>query len=530
MTGSMMKSSRRLFARTWQAVAMSAALAVFATGCVASPQGQQSQSATKSDSVQVEVPAGLGHWYSQQVKWRKCGQKQCARVKVPLDWNTAKSDTSADNTVEIAMVRNKAKGKSLGTLFTNPGGPGSSGISFVRDSVADIFDKPVLSKYDVIGWDPRGVGESDGVKCFTNAHQMDDYLYGIPKHAPGTPGHIAEVNDSTKKFGKACERNTGKLLSHVDTDSSVRDMDVLRAVVGSPKLNYVGFSYGTKLGLLYAQKYPKNVGRVVLDGVMDTALGGNGITLGQVRGFDRTIKAYLKHCLSTKRPKCPFSGSVDDAAGQLVNMIKAAQRHPIPNSDGRMLGASTMITAIVSAMYSDQSWDVLTTAFSEIKQGTAATAFFLADFYNDRQDGKYTSNTTEAFTAINCIDYPLEDGKEQIKKYQDELRKSSTILGQFYADGSVSCKGWPVAPTGKPQVVNAKGAAGMLLVGTTGDPATPYEWAKLSAERIPASRLLTVNGNQHTAYSASASWCVRNAVDSYLLKGKLPANGTQCSA
>lgn len=520
--------------RTWyrsvglfMSIVIVVVLAMLATGCTASQEPQ----VTPQRSATTPIPQQYSSWYRQVLQWRTCASTfQCATAKVPLDWAAAQGAGSASGdakSVDIALIRHRATGKKLGTLFTNPGGPGVAGVAFVRDNLKWIVDPNLLKHYDIVGFDPRGVGESTAVTCFTTAAQMDDFLFGLPTHTPGTAAYVDEVRRSTAKFGKACQRHTGALLAHVDSESVVKDLDVLRALVHDNRFNYLGFSYGTMLGLLYAQRFPTHVGRVVLDGVLDPALSGDDIMLGQVGGFDGTLNAFLKYCLN--EATCPFSGTVTQAQHQLRALLRQVQDHPLTASDGRKLGVSTLITSIMSAMYSQMSWPDLKTALQGVVGHRPDAAFDLADAYYDRQDGRYTDNSTEAFYAINCLDYPDEHTAATFAAYEAKLRGASKVFGSFYADGTQQCAGWPVKPTGQPVKVTAPGAPGMLLLGTTGDPATPYAWAKAAAKRLPKSRLLTVKGEQHTAYSAQASSCTRGIVDTYLLAGKLPARGAKCN-
>ena len=426
---------------------------------------------------QPESPdAKYAQFYDQRVSWHGCQQDaQCAAVRVPLDWSEPSGPT-----IRLAAIRHRATGRSLGSLLMNPGGPGSAALDYVGETEYRdyFFGTQLQSDYDLVTFDTRGVGKSTpAVRC-SDAAGMDDFLYGLPENSPGTDGYISEAESNLSSFGRACQRNTGALLEHMDSMSTVRDMDVMRAVTGDRRLNYLGYSYGTKLGALYAQTFPGNVGRFVLDGAVDPSLGNLDTVLGQVQGFDHTTRRYLAWCL--KQSSCPFSGSVDAAASQLHRLIAEREDRPIRLSDGRSLGVAATVTGVSQAMYSRSLWGQLSAALAQLQKGNGTGVMALADSYNSRSDdGTYSENTTEAFYATSCLDSPVENA--DTPAYQAKLRAASSVFGDFWADGTSMCQGWPVAATGKPAEVRAAGAAPIMVIGTTNDPATPYVWAEALA-------------------------------------------------
>jgi len=518
VTTRLSRPARRRAART-VFVAIVAVAALTLTGCVT--WFLPAKTSSTSTPVSEKVAAALTPFYSQKLVWNECAQgKQCATADAPLDWN----DPSAGE-VKLALIRQQATGSKQGSLLVNPGGPGGSGYDFVKDSVNYATDKTLQSHFDVVGFDPRGVGRSTAVKCY-DAAQMDDYLYGITPGQRGSDAWIASNVTQSKDFGSACAKNTGALLDHVDTVSAARDLDLLRAVLGDKKLNYLGYSYGTYLGAVYAGLYPGKTGRLVLDGALDPAATNFEVTEVQAKGFESALRAYLTNCLTQKA--CPFSGTVDDAMSTVAQLLAAVEKSPIQNSDGRELGANTLVTAIITPLYDATAWSYLDKLFDSVMKGSASVAFTLADTYNNRSaDGTYADNSTEAFVAINCLDYTYDADPALMRQQAAELAKAAPVIGPYMAYGDIGCANWPYKATGQRGPISADGSAPILVVGTTNDPATPYVWAKNLASELQNGHLLTYKGEGHTAYNKSNS-CVNDTVDDYLVKGTLPETGKTC--
>ncbi|CAM5502055.1 alpha/beta hydrolase [Leifsonia shinshuensis] len=512
------RPARRRAART-VFVAIAAVAALTLTGCVTwfLPAHTSSTSTPAPESVS---PA-LAPFYQQHLVWTDCSNgKQCATAKAPLTW----SDPSAGQ-VSLALIRQQAKGSKQGSLLVNPGGPGGSGYDFVKDSVGFATDKTLQSHFDVVGFDPRGVGHSTAVKCYGPA-QMDDYLYGITPGQRGSDAWIAANTTIAKDFGAACATNTGALLGHVDTVSAARDLDLLRAILGDTKLNYLGYSYGTYLGAVYADLYPGKTGRLVLDGALDPAASNFDVTKVQAQGFESALRAYLKKCLTQK--DCPFTGTVEDGMQTVSQLLASVERSPIRNSDGRELGANTLVTAIIYPLYDATAWSYLSSMFADVMKGNASVAFTLADGYNSRNsDGTYSDNSTEAFMAINCLDYSYDADPATMRAQAAELAKDAPVIGPYMAYGDIGCATWPYKTTVQRGPIAAKGSAPILVVGTTNDPATPYVWARNMASELENGHLLTYKGEGHTAYNKSNS-CVNNAVDDFLVDGTIPPKGKTC--
>ncbi len=468
------------------------------------------------------VPEELRPYYEQTLTWRDCANgAQCAMAIAPLDW----ADPASGTDIELALVRHKATdGRPQGSLFFNPGGPGVSGVDFVRDAPEQVVSRSVRREFDLVGWDPRGVGSSSAVTCFTDSRDMDRLLYGVPDGEPGSPEWRAEVNQAGEDFANACARNTGELLGHIDTVSTVRDLDMLRAVLGDEKLNYFGMSYGTQIGAEYADLFPGKVGRMVLDGVTDPAAGLFEVVLNQTVGFDRALRNYLKAC---PEAGCPFSGDPDRDIRTIADLYDKLDADPIAAADGRLLDSAAMDVAVKSALYEEQLWPYLTQAFLEVYAGDPVTAFALADFYYGRdQNGEYPGNFFESFFAITCLDYPVETDPAELER-ETAMLNEITPLASDVAMADPVCGNWRYPPTGAPAPVRGEGAAPILLIGTSGDPATPYEWAVSLSEQLESAVLLSFDGDDHIAYDEGDP-CINELVDSYFIAGVVPERDPRC--
>lgn len=495
-----------------------AAASVALTGCLYSMIPEQKPAATSAPDTDG-VADDLLPFYGQTLAWENCGGGfDCTEVTAPLDW-----ENPGDGEITLAVVRHQASGTAQGSLLTNPGGPGASGYDLIHDNLTFAVGEDLIDNFDVIGFDPRGVGRSTAVKCY-DAADMDSYLYSIPASPRGTAEWEAELLDAHKKFAEACDANSGGILPYITTINSARDMDLLRAVLGDKKLNYLGYSYGTFLGATYAELYPDRVGRLVLDGAIDPAVSGLEVGTTQALGFESALRAYMQSCLDSG--DCPFSGTVDEAMADLGALLASVDASPLKNGDGRMLGADALMTGIIAALYSEDSWSYLTQALDEALQGDPSTAFLLADFYNGRENGSYTDNSSEAFRAYNCMDYPVENDPEAEAAQKAKVAEGAPTIAKYW-DGPDSCEVWPYPPTGTRGEIHAAGAPPIVVVGTTNDPATPYEWSESLAAQLDEGVLITRVGEGHTGYN-KGNTCVDSAVDAYFVSGTVPEDGLRC--
>ncbi len=497
--------------------------ALLLSGCVPAWLQGLVSGGTVSTPTGEEVADDLRPYYSQVLTWTGCGGgAECATAIAPLDWN----NPGEGDDIELALVRHAATGGSpQGSLFINPGGPGASGFDFVRDSVEFAVSADLREEFDIVGWDPRGVGRSSAVSCSTSSAELDEFIFGIPEAPLDTPEWEAEVIASSIAFADACVENTGPLLGFVDTNSTVRDLDMLRAIVGDEQLTFFGYSYGTDIGARYADQFPQKVGRLVLDGATDPTTTTFEVVLAQSEGFEKALMAYLAACPDLG--SCPFPGSVDESLALIRDLYDRLATDPIEAADGRFFDGAVLDIAIATALYDEGSWSFLSQMFTELRTGVVETGFLLADFYYGRENGEYIDNSLEAFIAINCLDYPVETDRAVIAEQNEQIRAVAPTTGNPSPLGDVLCANWPYQFEGELAPVSGTGAAPILVIGTTGDPATPYQWAEALAEQLESGVLLTWVGEGHIAYDEGDP-CINDLVDAYFITGAVPQDGLVC--
>jgi pimeloyl-ACP methyl ester carboxylesterase len=466
------------------------------------------------------APADLAKFYGQTLGWSACDNGyQCAELSVPLDY----ADPGG-TAIKLAVVRKQATDQAhrLGSLVVNPGGPGGSGLTYATSG--DVADTTVLARYDLVGFDPRGVGKSNPVSCLTDS-QMDQFVDTPPD--PTTPAQVSRAEQESQLFAQQCSTKSGTLLAHVGTVDAARDMDVLRAALGDRKLTYLGKSYGTFLGATYAQEFPQNVGRVVLDGAIDPSLSAEQENLTQAASFDKELHLFLADCVT--QSDCPFASTDPNAAyTQLKTWVDGLEANPITGDGTRKVDEAYALTGISVAMYDQSWWPDLRIALASAFKGDGSTLLRMADAYNDRQSGHFIDNEVAANYAVNCVDHPDEaTSAAQIQAQLPAFEKAAPFFGAMVDWSSLPCAYWKARPTDTPHRISASGTAPILVVGTTNDPATPYAWAQSLAGQLSGARLLTMNGDGHTAYRRGSS-CIDDAVDAFFLQGSLPGSGTVC--
>lgn len=482
---------------------------------------------TPAANATAGVPEDLVEFYTQAISWDRCGGEfDCATLTVPIDYDDPTGDT-----VDLAVLRSPATGDAdpLGSLVVNPGGPGASGVEYARAARA-VVTAGVLERYDVVGFDPRGVGQSEPIECLEDA-ALDGYI--AADGTPDDPDEIAEFQDAAAEFGAACEENSGDLLAHIGTDDVARDLDVLRAVLGDEQLNYLGKSYGTMIGARYADLYPDMVGRMVLDGAMDPSSTLTDVALGQAAGFEAAFEAFVAWCVD--QDSCALGSSPQAARQAMADILARADSDPLPTGeDERPLTEALAFFGIALPLYypADQGYPMLNDALRPAVDDDDGSALLeLSDLYLDRtSDGEYRSNLNEASTAVNCFDR----GEPGLTATQAESGLAQFVavaptFGANLAWGGLACAVWPVQAEIPPSPVSGSGSAPIVVVGTTGDPATPYAWAEALASQLESGVLLTYEGFVHTAYVRAGDACVDAAVDGYLLAGEPPDDGTICS-
>ncbi|WP_371669257.1 alpha/beta hydrolase [Streptomyces sp. NBC_00289] len=511
--------------------ALTAAAALLAVGCSGGSSddgksgeetggnGASAASPSSGTSAAAPLPSSLT---SQKLGWGRCGATadspapgsdwQCATLKVPLDWSKPGGET-----IGIALIRGKARGDDrIGSLLFNFGGPGASGVSTLPAYSATV--SRLRERYDLVSWDPRGVAASEGLRC------RGDKAIQAAEAVDATPDTPAEerayFRDATD-FGKGCQKAAGKLLGHVSTTDTARDMDLMRQVLGDRKMHYFGISYGTELGGVYAHLFPKNVGRLILDAVVDPSADTVGHAENQARGFQRALNDYLK---STGQN--PEQGSQ-----KIAGLLKRLDANPLSTSSGRKLTQTLAVTGIVLPLYSKASWPSLTSALDSADAGDGSELLTLADGYNERDASGHYGTTTHSQRVISCLDDKQRPTLAETKKLLPTFEKISPVFGGFLGwDTAGWCHDWPVAGQHDTPEVKAPGAAPVLVVGNTGDPATPYEGARRMADELgdDVGVELTWKGEGHGAYG-SGSDCVDSTVNAYLLNGTVPKDGRVCS-
>ncbi|MFF7972072.1 alpha/beta fold hydrolase [Streptomyces sp. NPDC007905] len=447
---------------------------------------------------------------------------QCATMKAPLDWSKPKGDT-----IGLALIRAKATGNAgerIGSLVFNFGGPGGSGVTTLPAFGADYA--ALNTRYDLVSFDPRGVGRSAPVECESDA-QLDAYFQ--QDATPDNSTERTQLLDRTKTFNDACEKHSKKVLPHVRTTDAARDMDLMRQVLGDDKLHYFGISYGTELGGVYAHLFPRNVGRAVFDAVVDPSEDPEQSALGQAKGFQLALDNFAEDCTS-KKTECPIGNTAQDVKDRIAKLLQDLEKKPIPGVFPRQLTQTAATNGIAQSLYSKDFWEYLTEGLQQAYEGDGKILMLLSDSMNGRSENGEYSNITAANIAINCSDEKPRYTADYVQQKLPAFRSASPVFGDYLAWGMVGCTDWAVPGAADHPDVGAPGSAPILVVGNTGDPATPYEGAKKMVDALGKGVAVevTYKGQGHGAYD-SKNKCVQSAVNGYLLDGKVPKTGTVCS-
>ncbi|MFG1669615.1 alpha/beta hydrolase [Streptomyces sp. Y7] len=450
------------------------------------------------------------------------GTWQCATMKAPRDWDDPDGDT-----IGIELIRVKSSGaenRRIGSLIFNFGGPGGSGVTTLP-AFGEEYEK-LRTRYDLVSFDPRGVGRSAPVLC-EDDQRLDAYFQ--QDTTPDDAAERTELVDSTKEFNAACEKNSEEMLPHVRTTDAARDMNLMRQVLGDDKLHYFGISYGTELGGVYAHLFPDKVGRAVFDAVVDPTQNSEQGSLGQAAGFQLALDNFAADCTSQVED-CPIGDTAQDVKDRIAKLLKDLDSKPIEGIFPRQLTQSAATNGIAQALYSKDFWPYLTQGLEEAYDGNGSTLMLLSDSMNGRSENGEYSNITAANISINCADDKPRYTPEYVERKLPEFRSASNVFGDFLAWSMLSCTDWAVAGAAEHPDVSAPGSAPILVVGNTGDPATPYEGARRMAQALGkgVGVELTYKGQGHGAYD-SKNKCVQDAVNGYLLDGKVPKAGTVCS-
>ncbi|MDC5696278.1 alpha/beta hydrolase [Intrasporangium calvum] len=504
------------------ALRLSAAAAALATVAACTTPEPAGVPVTGPANAATSAPEpALAAYYDQKLDWKPCAEFQCADLTVPIDYA---KPSGGDIEIKVLKVPARNQGKRLGSLVVNPGGPGASGVDYAT-AADQIVGPSVRSTFDVVGFDPRGVGQSAPIDCLDDK-DLDEFLGTDP--TPDNPAEQRGLLEAATGMAEGCERNNPELVAHVGTADAARDMDVLRAALGDDHLNYLGKSYGTFLGSTYADLFPGRVGRFVLDGVVPPDLTSAQLAEGQARGFELATRAYVEDCVS--EGDCPLGGSVDAGMEWIRGFLADLDQNPLPTGDPAVpeLTEAWGSLGLAVAMYDQGAWGILTDAIREAESGSGASLMALANSYADRAPGGgYSGNMMEAIFAVNCLDRPDSPDLATYEGYEKDFAEVAPTWGPFLAWGSLACGVWPVKGDNPPHRITAEGSNPIVVVGTTRDPATIYEWSKQLRDQLANAVLVSLDGDGHTAYTRG-SQCIDDALDAYFVKGTVPQDGLTC--
>lgn len=448
------------------------------------------------------------------IDWQKCSyddRLHCGTLDVPYDY-----DDPELGSFSLALVRNPAddQGRRIGTLLVNPGGPGFGG-TVMAENADFIYGQELLDRFDIVGWDPRGTGKSEpAIDCIDS---FDDYFTADP--TPSDDQQQEDLETASREFVDACEERSGEILPYVSTNASVRDIDAIRRALGEETISYFGFSYGSELGAAWATAYPDTVRAAVLDGAVDPTLDGIEAGIQQALGFERELTTFLAQC--SDDPECAFHND-GDAEGAYDSLMERIDRLPLfVSADRTRVTTGVAVVGVITALYSSDSWPELAAALAAAQENNGRPLLDLWDtYYQSLGNGEY-GNEIEAFYAISCIDDSFPRTVADTDAFNDEFLATAPRLGAGFI-GQYQCAFWP-APTDERIAIRDNGA-NVLVVGTTGDSATPIEGTRVMATALGAP-LLTVEANQHTAYSSMP--CAGLKIDEFLV-GLRPSDDLYC--
>ncbi|MFI1169517.1 alpha/beta hydrolase [Streptomyces sp. NPDC020801] len=519
-------------------MALTALGAVQLVGCSPDWSGvRASQAATEP----AHQPA-LRTFYQQKLAWTRCGELQCATLTVPMDY----AHPHNGKTFTLPVIKSAATDpdRRIGSLVFDPGGPGDSGVAVLKAEGVTSFGQQAKARFDIVGFDPRGVaGSKPALDCTARDDTAD--RAGQNEDSTDTPQPLYPRTHAERQLALAdaartaarCQARSGEILPHIGTLDAARDMDVLRSALGEDQLTYLGWSYGTYLGTIYAEQFPQRVRALVLDGALDPSQDWAQQALSSGRAFRKAVDEYADKCAQVVKDACP-ADTPDGIRTLIADLFAKTARIPLPVKDGTdRVDQATLQATITASMYTPESqWQDLSEALSAAHEGDGTK---LAAIGNDDDPGASEAatdhstaaasprdNSNDILTAVDCIDTPHPKDPQAYWDALDRAHQESGVYGTSNVLTELTCRNWPSGPL-KPHRVKADGLPPVLVVGTTGDPATPYENAQSLASQLPGGMLLTYKGLGHTAYGRS-NRCVTDAVDGYLVDLKLPRPGTTC--
>jgi pimeloyl-ACP methyl ester carboxylesterase len=452
-----------------------------------------------------ETPTTLAAYYAQELQWKSCYENyKCTDLLVPIDYRELETGT-----FNISVLKYPTAGeKKLGSLIVNPGGPGGSGVDYAY-AAEYLFTPAILEAYDIVGFDPRGVGRSEPIICLSDKELDANYA---ADSKPDNEQEFAKTLIESKKFIQQCEEKN-KHLTSFSTANAARDMDILRQAVGDKQLNYMGKSYGTFLGTLYAQFFPGNVGRMVLDGAVDPAISNFQQALTQAIGFDKAFASFVTDC--GKRSDCTLPKDNRAAVGEMKKILSQ-----LANKPNKRLSESLALLGTASALYdSATGWPKLRAAIREVKRGKSDKFLELADEYTGRTEDVYANNEFDSGAIIDCLDFAENRSVEQMKVDAQVFAKQAPLFGPYLAYGGLVCQYFDTPKA--TEVLPTNTANPIVIIGTTGDPATPYEWAQGLSKILTNSVLISLTGDGHTG-QGQGNKCVDRQVDDFYLTNESP--------
>jgi len=442
----------------------------------------------------------------------------CADLEAPLDY----ADPDAGSiTLSMLKVPANSPRQRVGSLAVNPGGPGVSGIEYAAQS-SYYFGTELQQAFDIVGFDPRGVGQSTPLQCQSD-QELDEFVASDPD--PDTEAERIAADELLRDFGHGCQQRSGDLAAHVSTVEAAKDVDIIRAALGEERLNFFGASYGTFLGATYADLFPEQVGRMVLDGAIDPALSTEEKSLTQAESFETALRAYVGNCVDAGG--CFLGDSIDAGTSRIRTFLDDVETQPLDTSGDRKLAVGNAVLGIWQPLYAESLWPTLDSALESAFEGDGTALLALSDAYNSRGPDGYVDNSLEALYAVTCLDTQDAIATTQVRSRVEEFEQASPTFGAIFAFGLSACSAWPFQPVEQPEQINAEGAAPIIVVGTTRDPATPLEWAEGLASQLESGVLVRRDGDGHTGYHVGND-CVDDVVESYLVSGRTPKSAVSC--
>lgn len=470
----------------------------------------------------ADAPPGLDTYYGQQLAWRSCGTGfDCAQLRVPKDYD----DPAGGGDFAVQVIRLRAENaKPIGSLVLNPGGPGGSGVDYGRAARSVVSDD-VRRLYDVVGFDPRGVAGSDPVTCLTD-EETDLLLEADP--TPDTADEVQTLTARAATVGRQCLDRSPDIAPWMDTRSTAKDLDILRAALGDDRLNYLGKSYGTAIGAVYAEQFPRNVGRMVLDGALPVSLTSEQVSLGQAEGFERALQRFVQDCIG--RADCPLSATTDqEGVVEIQRFLASLETDPMEVREGEALTEALASAALLYYLYfPPEDWrklrEGLLAAYDE--DGSVLLNMLYERLQRNQTTGRYANNAQDAFYAVSCLDRPASSLAD-VEDREVSWSQLAPTFGPYLAWSDAVCAQWPITAVSRPRSIAAVGAGPILVVSAQNDPATPYEWGEAMAQEFDDAVLVSSNSDAHTSYRRG-SRCVDDVVDAYLIAGDVPAEDPRC--